>query len=222
VGGIAELFGSIRRGDAAAVGDQLAAGPSLANARDERGNSALLIAIYSGRHDVVRILLEHGARASFFEACAIGLVDDVRRQLDASPEIVAQWSHDGWPPLHLAAYFGHRETAELLLAAGADVRAVARNAEANLAINAAAAGPRADRRPEIVRLLIERGSPVDGRGSPAGHTPLHEAAFNGDLALARVLLERGADRALRTAEGETPRDIAVKHGRVEVARLLGG
>ena len=104
------------------------------------------------------------------------------------------------------------------------MRAVARNSEANLAINAAAAGPRADRRPDIVRLLIGRGCPVDGRGSPRGHTPLHEAAFNGDVALVRLLLESGADRSLRTGDGdgETPLDIAAKHGRHEVARLLGG
>lgn len=220
--GIADLLGAIRRGDAKSVGDLLAAEPALASARDERGNSPLLIATYAGKHDLVRLLLERGARASFFEACALGLVADVHRYLRESPAMVGQWSHDGWPPLHLASYFGHPETVEALLDAGADVWAVSRNAEGNLAINAAAAGPRADRRPDIARLLIARGSPVDGRGSPAGHTPLHEAAFNGDLALARLLLERGADRSLQTPEGETPLDIAAKHNRADVVRLLGG
>jgi len=222
MGGINDLLGIIGRGDAKAVGDLLAANPDLANAWDEKGNSPLLMATYSGKQDIVGLLLERGARASLFEACALGLVADVRRHLRENPGAVGQWAHDGWPPLHLAAYFGQRETAEVLLDAGADVLAVARNAEANLAINAAAAGPRADRRPEIVRLLITRGCPVDGRGSPAGHTPLHEAAFNGDLALVRLLLDRGADRSVRTAEGETALDIAVKHARQEVARLLGG
>ena len=220
--GIADLLGAIRRGDAKAVGDLLAAGPDLASARDAHGNSPLLIATYTGQHDIVRLLLEHGTRPSFFEACALGLVEDVRRQLRENPGIVGQWSHDGWPPLHLAAFFGHRETAEALLDAGADVRGVARNSEANLAINAAAAGPRAERRPDIVRLLIARGCPVDGRGSPAGHTPLHEAAFNGDLALVRLLLESGADRSARSGEGDTALEIAVKHGRHEAARLLEG
>ena len=220
--GIADLLAAIRRRDAKSVGDLLAAGPDLANARDEHGNSPLLIATYTGQHDIARLLLERGARASFFEACALGLAADVRRHLREHPESVGQWSHDGWPPLHLAAFFGQRETAEALLDAGADVRAVARNSEANLAINAAAAGPRADRRPEIVRLLIGRGCPVDGRGSPAGHTPLHEAAFNGDLALLRLLLESGADRSVRTGGGETALQIAVKHGRHEAVRLLGG
>jgi ankyrin repeat protein len=222
VSGIADLLGAIRRGDAKSVGELLTAGPGLANERDERGNSPLLIATYTGQRDMVRLLLERGARPSFFEACALGLVAEVRRELRANPGIVGQRSHDGWPPLHLAAFFGHRETAEALLDAGADVLAVARNSEANLAINAAAAGPRADNRPELVRLLIVRGSPVDGRGSSAGHTPLHEAAFNGDLALARLLLESGADRSLRTPEGETPLDIATKHSRPDVVRLLGG
>ena len=219
--GIADLLGAVRRGDVKSVGDLLTASPDLANAHDERGNSPLLIATYTGKHDIVRLLLERGARPSFFEACALGHVGDVRRHLGEHPEVVGQWSHDGWPPLHLAAFFGHRETAEVLLDAGADVGAVARSSEANLAINAAAAGPRADRRPDIVRLLIARGASVDGRGSPAAHTPLHEAAFNGDLALARLLLDSGADRSVRTGEGETPLDIAVKHGRAEIVRLLG-
>jgi len=222
VSGIADLLGAIRRGDAKSVGDLLAAGPELANARDERGNSPLLIATYTGKQDLVRMLLERGALPSFFEACAIGLVDDVRRHLRASPGVVGQWSHDGWPALHLAAFFGHPETAKALLDAGADVLTVSRNSEANLAINAAAAGPRVERRPEIVRLLIDRGSPVDGRGSPAGHTPLHEAAYNGDLPLVRLLLDRGADRSARTAEGDTPLDIATKNKRAEAVRLLGG
>jgi len=222
VSGIADLLGAIRRGDAKSVGDLLAAGPELANARDERGNSPLLIATYTGKQDLVRMLLERGALPSFFEACAIGLVDDVRRHLRASPGVVGQWSHDGWPALHLAAFFGHPETAKALLDAGADILTVSRNSEANLAINAAAAGPRVERRPEIVRLLIDRGSPVDGRGSPAGHTPLHEAAYNGDLPLVRLLLDRGADRSARTAEGDTPLDIATKNKRAEAVRLLGG
>ena len=72
-----------------------------------------------------------------------------------------------------------------------------------------------------MRLLISRGAPVDGRGSPSGHTPLHEAAFNGDVALVRLLLGSGADRRLRSGDGQTALEIADRHGRREVAKLLG-
>jgi ankyrin repeat protein len=180
---ITELLGCVRRGDRPAVESLLAANPALANGRDDRGNSPLLVATYTGRQEIARVLLERGARPNFF---------------------------------------GHRAAAEALLDAAADVRALSRNAEANLPINAAAAGPRADRRPEVVRLLLDRGSPVDGRGSPSAHTPLHEAAYNGDTALVRVLLERGADRSLRTGDGQTPLEIATQQGRHEVVQLLGG
>jgi uncharacterized protein len=218
--GIADLLGHIRRGDAAAAAEVLAANPDLANARDDKGDSPVLVATYHGKQELVRLLLDRGARPTFFEACALGLDADVRRELHANPSAVRQVAHDGWTPLHRAAVFGHPATVEALLGAGADVRAVSRNGEGNLPINAAAAGPRAERRPTIVWLLIAGGSPVDGRGSPSGHTPLHEAAFNGDAALVRLLLENGADRRLRTGDGQTALEIANLKGRDEVARLL--
>jgi ankyrin repeat protein len=216
-----ELIAALRRGDTTTVGDLLAARPDLANAHDAQGNTPLLVATYSGQTDGVRLLLERGACPTLFEVCALGLVDKLRRRLREAPAVVREYAPDGWPPLHLAAYFGHRETAEVLLDAGADVLAVSRNAERNLAINAAAAGPRAAARPDLVGLLIDRGSPVDGRGSSEGHTPLHEAAFNGDVALVRLLLDRGADRSLRSGDGQTAMEIARARGQVEVARLLG-
>ena len=53
-----------------------------------------------------------------------------------------------------------------------------------------------------------------------GNSP--EAAFNGDVALVRLLLDSGADRSLRTGGGQTPLEIAGTQGRHEVARLLNG
>ena len=41
------------------------------------------------------------------------------------------YSYDGWTPLHLAAFFGQRAAVERLMAAGADLNAVSRNALRN-------------------------------------------------------------------------------------------
>ena len=46
------------------------------------------------------------------------------------------------------------------------------------------------RRPEAVRLLVEAGFSVHGHGDT---TPLHSAAYEGDLELARLLVGLGAD-----------------------------
>jgi|LauGreDrversion2_5_1035112.scaffolds.fasta_scaffold47966_2 ankyrin repeat protein len=49
---------------------------------------------------------------------------------------------------------------------------------------------------------------------------LHYAAFNGYLAFAKRLLERGADATLRTNTGQTALDLARKKGHGEVKYLL--
>jgi len=86
--------------------------------------------------------------------------------------------------------------------------AISNNNEANLPINAAAAG----RRNYVVRLLVERGCPPDARASDQGYTALHLAANNGNVELIEFLLRSGADRTLRTGAGETAHDLVVKQG----------
>src|SRR5262245_58860276 len=149
---IADLLAIIRADDRGELERVLDGPPELASARDERGDSPLLIAISWHRPAIVRRLLDRGVLPSFFEACALGLDDDVHRHLRQHADLARQCAHDGWTPLHLAAFFGHPTTAAMLLDAGADVMAISRNNEANLPINAAAAGRRVDRHVEIVRL----------------------------------------------------------------------
>ena len=50
--------------------------------------------------------------------------------------------------------------------------------------------------------------------------PLHQAARQGHAQVARLLLEAGADPALRDGDGKTPEDLANERGHAEVAELL--
>ena len=68
-------------------------------------------------------------------------------------------------------------------------------------------------------LLSRQPSLVNSRKSN-GDTPLHAAAYQGDLALARLLLERGADVNAANQGGLTPLHEAADSGRREMLELL--
>ena len=95
----------------------LSAHPNLATARDEAGNSPVLMATYMGKPDIVRLLLDRGARPSFFEACALGLEVHVRQVvrvlLDAGADRSLR-SGDGQTAREIASQHGRHEIARLL------------------------------------------------------------------------------------------------------------
>ena len=67
-------------------------------------------------------------------------------------------------------------------------------------------------RPEVARLLIERGAKVNAVDK-RGMTPLLYAASTdyGDASIVNLLLKAGADPAARTKEGLTATDLARKY-----------
>src|SRR6185503_14171715 len=121
-----EFIDAATKGDVAKVKEMLQADPSLAGSRDENGLSVVLKALYYGKRDVVELLLASGVELNLFEAAATGQTDRVRRLVQQEPANVSSYSPDGFTPLSLAVFFGHPETVDLLLAAGAEVNAASR------------------------------------------------------------------------------------------------
>ncbi|CAN0547267.1 unnamed protein product, partial [Ectocarpus sp. 12 AP-2014] len=67
-----------------------------------------------------------------------------------------------------------------------------------------------------------QGRSVNTVGS-GGDTPLHAAATTGNTDSTRLLLDRGADPLRRNADGETPLDVARRHGHgTGGGRVAGG
>lgn len=122
-----------------------------------------------------------------------------------------------------AAFFGHWKVADFLIEHGADVKsALSETGETPLHSALAKAG-----RPYylfVVRLLVEHGADVNARTIPGrptgafmrdvrtkGETPLHRAAAYSDAATIAYLLENGADREARDANGDSPLSWASEH-----------
>lgn len=185
-----DLFEAVAAGRRDEIESLLREDPVLLRARNEHGDSLLLAAAYAGRQEITDLLIEKGLAADFFEATALGLGERVRSEIEADPSLTRAYSHDGWTALHLAAFFGRRDLAALLIDRGADVDARSRSerfARANTPLHAAAA----NRQTEVARLLMERGADVNARDG-SGFTPLALAANNRNDILVMELLERGA------------------------------
>jgi uncharacterized protein len=182
------------------------------------GPTPLLAAVYRADRATMERLLGGGATPTLYEAAALGDAARIRTLARTTPAAVAERSPDGWPPLHLAAYFGHGDAVDALLEARADVRAYSTNDEGNTALHAALAGRRDHR---IVSRLLASGAEVNARAA-GGYTPLHIAAFHDDVGVVETLLAHGAAADAREDQGRTPLAIAEDQGQKQVERRLRG
>ncbi|MBZ5700361.1 MAG: ankyrin repeat domain-containing protein [Acidobacteriia bacterium] len=211
------FFQAIQAGDETAVQALLDAEPSLAAAVNERSQSAILAAIYSGRTAIRDLLLARGVVLELHEAAAAGRLARVVELVEGNPGLAASYSPDGFPVCALAAVFGHRAIMEYLIANGADVNAAATNGTGYTALTGAVASGHK----EIAALLLAKGADANYRYGP-GYLPLHAAAANGHLEIVKLLLEHGANLHARTNDGQTALSLAEARGHQHVAEFLRG
>jgi uncharacterized protein len=169
---LATLIDAVKQGNLERVNAIVAAAPALASARMPDGDSSVMAALYRGHRHVVDALFHAGAEVDVFNAAATGRLDDLRRLLK-DQALVDSISYDGWTPLHLAAFFGHAEAAQVLLENGADVNAVSANSLTNTPLHAATAGKHTD----VAVLLIAHGAKTDTTDA-GNYTPLQIATQN--------------------------------------------
>jgi len=152
----------------------------------------LALAVKSGELEMVKLLLDHGAKPGF------------------------KYGPNGLGPLHLAAAsLVSLEIAELLLSYGLDVNATASDGSCPLH-HAAANGSL-----PMVELLLKKGASsdvLDGKG----RTPFVCACAASAIGCVTLLIERGSGKkiGLKDERGVTPLVAAIKEGAQEVFELL--
>jgi ankyrin repeat protein len=218
------LFNAIRAQDVPTIERLLTAEPGLASTTDERGRSAVMIALFlttgesfwpPSRNAPLQALLKREPTLSFFESCATGNRNEVRAALAKDASLSNSWHSIGLSALHFAAFSGDPAVTALLLDNGAELDARARNRFFNTPLQVALmTGSEA-----TARVLLERGADPLVR-QERGFAPIHAAALLGRRDLVDLLLEKGADIDSRGNDGRNAISEALRGGRPELADYL--
>ncbi len=165
-------------------------------------------------------LLAHGVRADVRDRWGATAIDALSRLDDRGAGLLRHLASRGTPPTPAAlARIG--DLYALAAVAADEPSGVA----ADHVLLAAVDGSQV----AVVRWLLAHGARAGARAEPPSrHTALHAAAWNGNLAIAEMLVEAGADVAARDAEhdgtplgwAETSMRITGKPGCAEVAEYL--
>ena len=169
------LLDACKSGDAKRVHQCLEAG-ALADARDEDGDSALQIAAYSNRHEVVQLLLD--ARASIAYEPSLGVYRS---------------------PLYYAVTLHSPQICKSLLLAKASyfvepekpITRCMSKPEAVECLVSRASTPKRGTKPDCLALLLQaKAAPESGVGSSS--SPILYAAMSGRSDVVKILLDAGA------------------------------
>jgi uncharacterized protein len=192
--------------------ERLAAAGADVNAANRYGVVPLHLAIAAGDTEMTRWLLDAGADAGtpdrsgeppLLLAARVGVLGVAQALLEHGAAVDARDRNFGQTPLMAAVREGHLELAEALIDAGADVNAQS-TGEAPPRFVPPSESPEGLSR----GLGIIRAGWPEGRGKrfPAAgaKTPLLYATREGQLEVARLLIERGANVELADGNGITP------------------
>uniref|UniRef100_A0A0E0JUA5 RING-type E3 ubiquitin transferase n=1 Tax=Oryza punctata TaxID=4537 RepID=A0A0E0JUA5_ORYPU len=236
-----DLFRAAQLGDTHALSALLTADPALARrATIYDRSTALHITAANGRLQALSMLLDRdGVRPDVVNrkkqtplmvAAMRGNTDCVLKLLHAGANILTFDSPRARTCLHHAAYYGHADCLQAILAAAQAQGPVAaswgfarfvnvRDERGATPLHLAARHGRA----ACVRLLLDKGAivsaPTAVYGFP-GSTALHLAARAGNLDCIRELLAWGADRLQRDSAGRIAYAVAVRRGHRACAALL--
>ncbi len=196
------LMIAARAGNVDAVKALLADGADPNAKEAAHGQTALMWAVADRHPDVVRLLLAAHADVQARSSTWMQR-QNICCQLTGGDEDPVVMPQGGFTPLLFAAQYGDADSAKLLIAAGADLKAVASDGTGALVI-AAHAGQTG-----VAEVLLQAGADANAAG--AGYSALHVAAAAGDLAMTKVLLDHGANPNIRQEKGSPTKRVASGH-----------
>ncbi|XP_012582889.1 PREDICTED: ankyrin repeat and SOCS box protein 3 isoform X2 [Condylura cristata] len=133
---------------------------------------------------------------------------------ESSENYIKTKTFEGLSALHLAASQGHWKIVQILLEAGADPNET--TLEETTPLFLAVENGQID----VLRLLLRRGANVNGSHSMCGWNALHQAAFQENAEIIKLLLKKGANKECQDDFGITPLFVAAEYGKLESLNIL--
>lgn len=220
VSGCASLGDAIQQNDVATVRTMLAEGASVNGPLDGGGKPPLVSAAELGHTEIVRLLLERGARieavdkdgdTALANAAWKGHAETVRLLLQNGANVNSASAFRNTPLL--LAVRRSSQTSRLLIENGADVRSANKDGETPL--GSAAYNGLTD----ILGLLLDKGADIEAVDK-YGDTALINASIKGYTEAARLLIDNGANVNVVNKNSDTPLLFAAWKGHTEIAKLL--
>ncbi|MEZ4427106.1 MAG: ankyrin repeat domain-containing protein [Nannocystaceae bacterium] len=214
------LLEAAARGDVAAVERALRVAPAQRDARDDRGRSALTLALLGGHAAVVELLRARGQAPDVAESAWLGDWERFDTLAAADPDSVNADHPIGGSAMYAAARGG--QGSELWrVFAQCGVPNPARDPQAPSPLRAAFdVASLADAEMSAATLLANGADP--NAREPGGQSSLHAAAARGSVELVEMLVRKRARVDARDLRGHTPLDVATDAGHTRVAALLRG
>ena len=195
-----DLSLAIREGKLDSVAAILKSEPDLLNRTNQFGQTLLFLAIQAGRTNIVDFLDQQGAQWDARSAILAGRTVVLRKLITQQPQLAFDGSL-----LRVAAANGNVPAAEILLAAGADLKTTDSFGRSSLGIALA------QQHGDVAELLTKQGATKN----------LFDAVFTDDAETAAVLIDRDKSLASATnAMGISPAEIAAAMGNDKVLKLL--
>jgi ankyrin repeat protein len=240
------FFEAVVKGNIEQVKSLIAKGANV-NAKDDRGQTSLHLAVRNFYEEIVEFLISEGADVNasqtdaswtpLLDAASTGQTEVIKLLLQHGAKVDVG-DKFGYTPLYYAMWSEEKDAIKALISSGADVNVLPSENDDPPLVYAVWEGNR-----EAVKVLIDAGADVNYKDE--GWTPLHwairsanaelaklfigkgvkipafhKAVLEGDLDGAKQLIESGMDVDIRDNVGCTPAYWALSVGRIEIFEYL--
>ena len=210
---------AVARDDLAAVQRYLEKDPALAWSKDEQGRSVFALAALAGHGKVADALRPHLGGLDLVEAVLAGDAKRVGELVEKFPRMVNEIHPTGGSAVHTAVRRGRLDLLFAMLRAAPDFNLPSVQPEALTPLRLAVDHPEPGVSEALVDGMAGNGGDTNAKQGD-GLSALHAAAGAGRPEIVRILVFAGADPAARTPQGDTPLDLARRHGHKETIELL--